>query len=189
MRIIIALIRAIGPATHLKMSMRDLRDACTAAGLDRVATYGQTGNLLVETRKSLSAVQKDLETVLRGFDLGNEVFLRRPDELAAIVAADPFPEAVAARPSDVVICFLERKPGRAGLERLGEYRGPERLERVGRDLCIDYTAGVAGSKLLPSVVERRLEMRATARNWNTLRKLVQKAEAFRAPRPISSHSA
>src|SRR5580700_3920061 len=107
MPIVIALIRAIGPATHLKMSMRDLCDACTAAGLERVVTCGQTGNLLLDTRKSLSTVQTSLETVLRGFDLGNEVFLRRPHELATIIAADPFPEAVAARPSELAICFLE----------------------------------------------------------------------------------
>jgi uncharacterized protein (DUF1697 family) len=167
-----------------------LCDACTAAGLERVVTCGQTGNLLLDTRKSLSTVQTSLETVLRGFDLGNEVFLRRPHELATIIAADPFPEAVAARPSELAICFLEGTPSRAGLERLAGHRGPERFKLLGRDLCIDYAAGITGSKLLPSVVERTLEMRATARNWNTLRKLHRKAEAFRSlARPISSRSA
>jgi uncharacterized protein (DUF1697 family) len=171
----IALLRAIGPATHVRMSMKDLRDACEAAGLDRVATYIQTGNVIFETRKSTATVQAIIEGVLRRFDLANPVVLRRPDDLAVVIAADPFPDAARIRPSRLCVCFMASPPSDDGLRNLAQYRGPERFKLVGQDLCIDYPEGVAGSKLSPAVVERRLGTPGTARNWNTVRKLLAMA--------------
>jgi uncharacterized protein (DUF1697 family) len=179
MPVLVALIRAIGPETHLKMSMADLREACRTAGVPRAETYIATGNLILETRKSGASVQRLLETILRGFGLEREVFLRRPEELAALVAADPFPQAAAERPANLAVCFLAAEPSPEGVARLVQHRGPERIALLGRELCIDYREGITGSRLSPAVVERRLGMPATARNWNTVRKLSVKAEAFR----------
>jgi uncharacterized protein (DUF1697 family) len=178
MTVFVALLRAIGPASHARMSMPDLRDACRAAGLGRVATYIQTGNLLIDTAEGADGVQAIVEGVLRRFDLANRVFLRKTEDLAQIVAAHPFPDAAAVRPSELVVCFLATPPGAAGLAALRDYQGPERFKPVGADLCIDYPAGVAGSKLLPSAIERRLDRAATARNWNTVRKLLVLAQAM-----------
>jgi uncharacterized protein (DUF1697 family) len=179
MTVFIALLRAIGPATHAKMSMQDLRDACQARGLEKVATYIQTGNLIVDTRKSAATVQAIVESTLRGFDLTNRVVIRKPGDLAALVDANPFPEAAAIRPSELAVCFLAAAPSQDGLAKLAQHKGPERLKLVGdRDLCIDYAEGVTGSKLAPGVVERRLEMPLTARNWNTVRKLLAMARIW-----------
>ncbi len=172
MTVFIALLRAIGPATHAKMSMADLRGACGAAGLERVATYISTGNIVFETRKSTAAVQAIVESVVRGFDLNSRVVLRRPDELAALVAANPFPGAAKLRPSKLVVCFLAATPSSEGMTKLVRHPGPERFKLVGRELCVDYPNGVTGSKLPPGVVERRLDTAATFRNWNTVRKLL-----------------
>lgn len=176
MTVLIGLIRAIGPATHAKMSMQDLRDGCEAAGLDKVATYIQTGNLVIDTTRSAATVQAVVERVLQGFALANQVVIRRAEELEAIVAADPFPEAGRIRPSEMCVCFLAARPGREGLARLDQYQGPERFAFVGADLCVDYPDGAASSKLLPGAIERRLGVAATARNWNTVRKLLALAQ-------------
>jgi uncharacterized protein (DUF1697 family) len=180
MPVLIGLLRAIGPETHAKMSMADLREACLAAGCARAETYIATGNLILETQKSVAAVRVTLKSILNGFGLDKPVMLRRPSELAALIAANPFPDAAASRPRDLVLCFLAGKPSREGLATLGHYRGPERFRLVGRDLYIDYAEGITGSRLMPSVVERRLGMQATARNWNTACKLLAKARAFQA---------
>ena len=178
MTVFIALIRAIGPATHAKMSMKPLREACEAAGLEKVTTYIQTGNLIIGTRKSAAAVQAIVETVLKGFGLDNLVVLRRPEDIAAVIDANPFPEAAAARPGALAVCFLAATPSKEAMARLAHYEGPEPFKLIGRDLCIDYVNGVTGSKLLPGVIERRLATPGTARNWNTVRKLLTLAQAF-----------
>jgi uncharacterized protein (DUF1697 family) len=177
MGVFIALLRAIGPATHARMSMQALREGCEAAGLKRVTTYIQTGNVIFESRRSAAAVQAIVAGVVRSFGLTNDVVLRRPDELAAVIAADPFPDAAAVRPSALAVCFLAAPPDANALARLVRHPGPERVAHIGRDLCIDYPAGISGAKLTPGVVERRLAVVATARNWNTVRKLLAMAPA------------
>ena len=49
--------------------------------------------------------------------------------------------------------------------------GREMLAAAGRALFITYPDGVIASKLTGAVIERRLSVRGTARNWNTTTKL------------------
>lgn len=172
MAVHLALLRAIGPATHAKMSMQDLRQACRAEGLGTVATYIQTGNLIIGSELPPNAVQAAVERALLRFGLTNRVVIRAPAALAAVLAENPFPEAAATRASDLCVCFLAEPVPAALLARLDGHAGPERIRLVGaRDLCVDYPAGVTGSKLTPGVIERRLSTPLTARNWNTVGKL------------------
>ena len=57
MTVVIAPLRAIGAATHAKMPIKVLQDACETAGLGRVATYIRAGNLIFETRKSAATAR------------------------------------------------------------------------------------------------------------------------------------
>lgn len=159
--------------------MADLRDGCVAAGLKNVTTYIQTGNVIFETRKSAAGAQRAVATVVRRCGLSNEVVLRTPDELAAIIAANPFPTAATGRPANLTVCFMAAPPPDDALAALQRHRGPERIAVVGRDLCVDYPRGVTGSTLAPGVIERRLAVMMTARNWNTARALLALAQERR----------
>jgi uncharacterized protein (DUF1697 family) len=172
MAVHLVLLRAIGPATHAKMSMQDLREACRAEGLDAVATYIQTGNLIIGSDLAADAVRTAVERALSRFGLTNRVVVRRPEALAAILDENPFPEAAANRPSDLSVCFLAQPVAAERLAQLEGHAGPERVRLAGEDLCVDYPDGVTGSKLLPGVIERRLGVPLTFRNWNTVAKLV-----------------
>lgn len=174
----VALIRAIGPSTHAKMSMRDLTEACRRTGFTEARSWITTGNLVLDT----AGTEKDAETMvgeaLRSFGLTNEVVIRTSDELAAIIAANPFPDAVRDRASELAVCFV-KDPGR-GFDGLDRPSGRERLVRVGSDLVVDYAGQISKSKLLPSAIERRTGARLTFRNWNTLIRLARMAAKVRA---------
>ncbi len=55
-------------------------------------------------------------------------------------------------------------------------KGPERVELSGRHAWLVYPDGVGRSKLTNTVIERRLGVRGTARNWNTVLKLAALAQ-------------
>jgi uncharacterized protein (DUF1697 family) len=165
----VALIRAIGPATHARMSMRDLTEACRRVGFADARSWITTGNLVLETEGTEETAEAMVSEALQSFGLANEVVIRTPDRLAAIVAANPFPEAVRDRPSELAVCFV-KDPGR-GFDGLDLRSGPERIVRVGSDLVVDYAGQVSKSKLLPAAIERRTGARLTFRNWNTLTRL------------------
>jgi uncharacterized protein (DUF1697 family) len=170
----IALIRAIGPATHAKMSMGDLTRACRHAGFAEARSWITTGNLLLSTDRMAKDAEAMVGQVLQGFGLSNEVVLRTPGELAAVIAANPFPEAVRDRPSELAVCFV-KDPGR-GFDCIDQHSGRARLAHVGRDLVVDYGGQSSKSKLLPAAIERRTGARLTVRNWNTLTRLAEMAD-------------
>jgi uncharacterized protein (DUF1697 family) len=78
------------------------------------------------------------------------------------------------------VFFLSAAPDPDGLAGLLQHPGPERLKRIGRDLCVNYVNGVAGSKLTPAKVERRLGASTTARNWNSVTRLARLAREMAA---------
>lgn len=172
MAVYVALIRAIGPATHAKMRMGPLRDACAAAGLDDVATVGNTGNILCRSEQSPAAVRRLLQAVVGGFGLNNEVFIDTPRRMAAVVAANPFPGAAAERPSELGVCTFHKAPDWTPLTE--GYDGPEKLATIGAHLVVDYPAGIS-SRLN---IEKRLGATMTMRNWRVFAALTEKAAAL-----------
>ena len=174
----IAWLRAIGPITHRKMSMAVLGEACQAAGFDAVRVWAQTGNLLLRSPDPAVRVEQRVDAIVAGFDIGlnNRAILRHLDELKAIVRANPFPEAAAERPSRLLVCFMEGVTEPDAAAKLEAHPGPERLRVIGRDVYVDYAEGVGTSKIGPGVIERRLRLVGTARNWNTISKMVGLAE-------------
>ena len=173
----IAWLRAIGPITHRKMSMTALGEACRAAGFDAVRVWAQTGNLLLASPDPAARVAQRLDAIVAGFAIGlnNRTLVRSLAELKAVIRVNPFPEAAIERPSHLLVCFMAGAAEAEAAAELQAHPGPERLRVIGREVYVDYAESVGTSKIGPGVIERRLGLAGTARNWNTIRKMVELA--------------
>lgn len=172
----IALFRAIGAASHKKMSMAQLRAAAMASGFGQVRTLLATGNLIFHSIESQAEIRDRLEAIVAAHDLNNEVFLRRPEELEAALVANPFAEAARLRPNHLLVVFHDQVVDKEAVALLEGHRGPERLAANGRELYVDYIKGVGTSKLTANFIARQLGQPGTARNWNTVQKLIAAAK-------------
>lgn len=170
----IGLIRAIGGATHAKLSMAQLRQACEAAGFQDVRTVLATGNVIFRSPLPEPDIQRALTAIIAAHDLDNQVFLRQPADLRQAMAANPFPAAAKDRPSRLLVMFLGGPTQADGLPK--GYSGPEQLRAIGRDVYIDYPETIGQSKLTPARLERHLGQPGTARNWNTVGKILTACE-------------
>lgn len=181
----VALIRAIGPVTHKKMSMADLRGAVSARGLDDVRTVLATGNLLFRSDAPGDtlgdALQALIEEVLIGFGLslpGNSVVVMTRAELGKIMSESPFVTETTTRPARVLYVATARALDDAARQRAADWDlGPERLVPVSRGLFVDYVDGVGMSKLTPARLDKLIGQPGTGRNWNTLGKLLKSPTA------------
>jgi uncharacterized protein (DUF1697 family) len=173
MGVFVCLLRAIGPETHAKMSMKALREGCDAAGLDDVATHGNTGNVICRSDKSAAQVREIVQQVVDGFGIRSEVFVRTPRQMAAVVRANPFPEAARERPAEVGVCSFHKAP--RWPDWVGHYEGPQRLATVGAHLIVDYPQNISGNRL---DIEKRIGARMTMRNWRVFATLAEKAAAL-----------
>lgn len=177
MPVLIALIRGINVGGHKMLKMADVKVLCESLGLRDVRTHLQSGNVVFRTAKTDRAkLAKELESAL---GVEAKIILRSPEEMRAVVAANPMPEAAQRAPSGFIVTFLSAKPSAAAMQSLRDsYSGPEKMELHGTELYIEYTTGMGTSKLTNALIERKLGVAGTARNWNTVTKLVEIADGL-----------
>ena len=160
----VALLRAIGPASHARMRPAALRDKAEEAGFTDPVNYLATGNLIFGSGRSAASVRAEITTLVESFGLlRNEVFIATRAQLKTIVDANPLPQAARDRPDRVGVCFFHGPV--AWPPALLEPDGPEIVAPVGRALVIDYGPGSSASRLK---VEKLAGATMTQRNWNTV---------------------
>jgi uncharacterized protein (DUF1697 family) len=151
----IALLRAVNLGGRNKVPMAELRELLADAGYGDVRTYVASGNVLLDSPRGKAALQRALEHhVADAFGVDTTVILRRPRELAALIAAHPF----GADTSQTHVAFLASRPTKAAAARL-EAAGP------GADLF-----PLSGAR-----IESLLGVAATLRNWRTVTALAELA--------------
>jgi uncharacterized protein (DUF1697 family) len=172
----IALLRSVNVGGNGRLVMADLREMAEGLGHTNVRTLVATGNLIFESkRKTPARLEKELEdAALKRLDLTVDIIVRTAKEWAAVVEANPFPEMAKDDPSHLVVMAMKKKPTAAGVEAVrAAVKGPEVVEAAGRELYITYPSGIGTSPLSGAVIERRLGMRGTARNWNTVTRIAE----------------
>lgn len=175
MGVFVILLRAIGPVTHKIMSMAQWRDAAAGAGFTAPETYVATGNMIVESELGQAEVTRRMDGIVSTLGLGanNKAIVRSERQLSTLLRASPFARAAAERPQAVAIhCFAKAQPD---FSWVADYAGPEIIHIEGTHLIVDYDSRQTTSRL-PVIIEKRSGV-ATARNWNTLRGLVERAAA------------
>jgi uncharacterized protein (DUF1697 family) len=169
----VALLRSVNVAGHGRVSIADLTQTFVTLGYSDVATYIQTGNVLFRTPgRSTATLATSIEAQLeRDFGHSPAVILRTVPELARVVATSPFPKK-GADPSRHHVTFLATAPS---TERLAAFTAPpsgrDELTIVGREVYVHTPDGYNETKLTGTLLERRLGVVSTTRNWNTVSKL------------------
>lgn len=186
MTIALSLLRGINVGGREKIKMADLRDLYASLGYPNARSLLQTGNVVFDTDEpDLTRVKARLEAGISaafGFDV--PVIMRSPAAFKTIFQRHPFTDEQLNEPSKIVVVFLSGAPSPQSVDALRENNpGREFIGADGRELFIFYTDGQARSKLDNSRIERALDLPATARNWNTckrLLKLIEEAESQRS---------
>jgi uncharacterized protein (DUF1697 family) len=169
----VALLRSVNVAGHGRLSMPEVKQAFLALGHTDVSTYIQTGNVLFRSpSKSMSKLSADIEGQLeRDFGSAPAVILRTVADLARVASASPF-AARGADPSKHHVTFLATSPSQV---RVAAFTAPpsgrDELLLDGQEVYVHTPDGYAGSKLTGAMLERRLGVLSTTRNWNTVTKL------------------
>jgi len=150
--------------------MAALRDLLATLGYTDVTTYLQSGNVVFSVDQEGDArLTTEIErAILSELGLSVSVLIRTERELKAVIAGNPFKEA-AANPTTLHVCFLSRVVDRKRLAELDAAPfAPDDFRLGNREIYLWYPSGAARTKLTNAFWERRLDLRATTRNWNTV---------------------
>lgn len=169
----VALLRSVNLGPN-RLKMEDLRATFEGAGFADPKTVVQTGNVIFESDASVHALEPRLEELLHlRFSYGTKVFVRSAAHMAALVDANPFPDMARDDPAHLVAMVMREAPTADQLAALrAAIIGPEQVQAIGSDVYLRYPDNIGDSKLTSAVIERRLASPGTARNWNTVMKVV-----------------
>ena len=170
----VALLRAVNLGPHNKISMADLKALAEGSGLSGVKTVVQSGNLVFEAKaKTTAALEKLLEAALaKELGLKTPVVVRSAAEWRAALDENPFPKEAKSDPSHLLVMALKAKLEKSVVAELAKaIPGREQVKLGGRQLYLVYPDGIGESKLTAALIEKKLGVSGTARNWNTAQKI------------------
>ncbi|MFJ9852021.1 DUF1697 domain-containing protein [Streptomyces sp. NPDC101150] len=176
----IALLRGINVGGHNRFPKATQLELAQALGFQDVSVLLQTGNIVFADPGTPPAETARMVHNRIAADLGLTVpvVVRTRDELAAAIAANPFPQATP-EPKSLHVTFLSAVP--ADTSRLHALDAaafaPDRFRLTGRELYLWCPNGIGRSKLADAVSRAPLGVTATTRNWNTVTKLLALADA------------
>jgi uncharacterized protein (DUF1697 family) len=178
---IVAMLRGVNVGPHNRIKMEDLRAVCGSLKLEKVQTYVQSGNVVfASSERNLDALAKNLEDALeKKFGFRPAVMLRTAADMRAVVKRNPFAKR-DFDPAKLAVMFLRSDLAaetRKQLEALN--LGPEELKAFPRELYVYFPDGMGRSKLSPAI-DRIIKKTGTGRNWNSVMKLLEMAEALEA---------
>jgi uncharacterized protein (DUF1697 family) len=152
------------------MKMPLLREVLASAGLGEVETLQVAGNVVLNdggrSPDEIAATVRDAVRSAFGHDL--PVIVRSHAEIADAHARNPFADAAEGRWVQTV--FLDSAPAAPTLTLPDGI--PEEAVLDDREVFARYPEGIGGSKLQAGWFEKRLGVTGTARNANTIAKLV-----------------
>ncbi|HEY7446607.1 MAG TPA: DUF1697 domain-containing protein [Vicinamibacterales bacterium] len=170
----IALLRGINVGGHKLVAMSDLRALLTKLGFANAQTILQSGNLVFQSE---SRTGDELERVLeqearKRLKLEADFIVRTAGEWKKIVEANPFQKEAQRDPGHLLVMFFKSAVDAKSVETLqSAITGSERMSAKGREAYIVYPDGVGRSRFTHSLIEKKLGVRGTGRNWNTVLKL------------------
>jgi uncharacterized protein (DUF1697 family) len=161
----IALLRAVNVGGTGKLPMSELKAMCQSAGFRDARTYIASGNVVFRSDVGEGQIKALLEAeLLRYAGKPVKVMVRSHAELRAVLADNPFTDAPGNR---CLVIFLDEAPAPDTLERISG-QTVERIALGSREIYVHHGEHMANSKLRIPTAET-----GTARNMNTVRKLVE----------------
>lgn len=160
----VALLRAVNVGGTGKIAMAPLRKAVAAEGFADVRSYIASGNLVFTGPDDAKAVRATLtEAITREFGAAPAILLRTGEEMAAVAARNPFPDAAG---NQLLVIFTDEVPSLDGVR----HQVDEELALGEREIFVHHPAGMGQSKLVVPAAKT-----GTGRNMNTVRKLAAMA--------------
>jgi uncharacterized protein (DUF1697 family) len=192
----VALLRGINVGGRNKVPMADLREVVASLGHTGVSTYIQSGNVLFSTAEEDTAkLAAALESAIEErFGIWSSVVVLSRDELAQVLAANPYPDE--PNPKMVHVVFLNAELPAPLLDRISAAesaaaaKGSRDTVRLAgpsagqpQAMFLHTPDGFGPSELAQNVFKiiapprkSRPGLAATARNWATATKLLSLCE-------------
>ena len=175
----IALLRGINVSGQKKIKMTELKSLFEKMDFQNVGTYIQSGNIIFSS-KEISA--KSLESKISlgikkkfGFDV--QTIIITPKEINDVLKNNPFIRQ-KKNIERLYVTFLSDQPSKESIQKLNlNDFSPEEYHIVGNQIYLHLPNGAGKAKLNNNFFENKLNIKASTRNWKTVKTLSELANS------------
>jgi uncharacterized protein (DUF1697 family) len=166
----VAFLRGVNLGPTNKISMPALRAMAEDLGYADVATYINSGNLILSSAKKADTVEREIsKTIKDTFGRPIDVTVRTPAQLKKILAENPYPDG---NPSQVTVAFLTKAPAKDAKDKVAAVaKDYEPFTIAGQQVYVNYSEGIGRSKLAEKFSDI-IGVSSTVRNIRTVDKVL-----------------
>ncbi|WP_309641091.1 DUF1697 domain-containing protein [Flavobacterium sp.] len=175
----IALLRGINVSGHNIIKMELLRKVLGELDFENISTYIQSGNIIFDSSIADVAVLENqiAKKIEEHFGFLVLVRITTIQELKMIVFENPFVQENLLDDKQPYVAFLSEVPVSNNLEQLQAIDfANDRFVNKNKALYLWYADSAANTKLNNVIIEKKLLLKATSRNWKTILKLIALVE-------------
>ena len=169
----IALLRGINVGGNTMIKMSDLKSCFEELGFKNVVSYVNSGNLAFDSAKTPEKkLAEKIEKAVEKINNKNvQVMVRAQSSIRDVIEHNPFVGQYENHKQMHVLFMTDEIPAEKHDEILSWQTAQERITIRGREIYALLLGGVAESLIGRGLLERKLRMPMTARNWRTVEKL------------------
>lgn len=158
--------------------MKDLTGILEGMGCEEVKTYIQSGNVVFKSNKrQRSKIGMEISSkILESHGFEPKVLLLEISELQDAVENNPFKTEDGKA---LHFFFLDSLPGNPDIEKLMAIKSKSEEFQLHKKIFYLYAPDGVGRSKLAARVEQSMGVPVTARNWNTVNKLISMVKQLR----------
>jgi len=170
----IALFRGINVGGKNILPMKDLVNILEDMGYEDIKTYIQSGNVVFQSKKKKTnkTATEISSRILESHGFEPKVLLLEISELQEAIENCPFDTDYGKA---LHFYFLDSQPQNPDQDGLTAIKSKSEEFKLHKNIFYLYAPDGIGRSKLAAKVERFLRVPATARNWNTVQKLISMA--------------
>jgi len=179
MKTYIALLRGINVSGQKLIKMEVLRSVLASLDFENITTYIQSGNIIFKSKPTDHKVLEEeiSETIEKHFGFQVPVVIVTLEDLLSVVKNNPYSNNTEIDPTQPYVAFLSDIPSDENLANLDAVDfGNDEFTSSKKSIYLHYSNTAGNSKLNIAIIENRLKVKATSRNWKTILKLISLAE-------------
>jgi uncharacterized protein (DUF1697 family) len=172
----LALLRGINVSGHNMIKMEALKTTLEAIGFQNVQTYIQSGNIFVDTNEENAAAV--------GFQIKQEIFKVFGHEVPVVVIGkadlelcfknNPFLNESEVDFKKLYVAFVSKALQNESINELKMSQvKPDEASIDTNRIYIKYAVGAGKTGFDQKYIEKKLNVTATIRNWNTVTQLLK----------------
>lgn len=176
MNTFVCFLRGINVSGKNIFRMKEFKELLEEQGFSNVSTYIQSGNIILSSELTQKQIEKDIKHIIEkayGYVVPVQVY--KKNEIKAIIDKNPFLKSDTFDPKSIyfVMCNQKLSDEQIMVIHENKHATPEHIKWFKNTIYLYTNKGYSNNKIDNNLIEKKLNVQATARNLRTMLKMAE----------------